>query len=159
MKVDADYWKGFWAGRAIAVRLAGLKAEPQWYLYNGVRLPKLPEWDKTKYPYAMMWQQYGSYGLRVTDVPQAANLAGASYWGSYTANAKLLSFSYESGVWTGGSKEYTGKVGANNGNLGKDGFVWANHDIYLYQWVNNNGTPAIPLGILLLGASEPIPTT
>jgi hypothetical protein len=27
MKADADYWKGFWAGRAIAVRLAGLKAE------------------------------------------------------------------------------------------------------------------------------------
>lgn len=24
MKHDADYWKGFWAGRAIAVRLAEL---------------------------------------------------------------------------------------------------------------------------------------
>lgn len=26
--------------------------EPVAYLYNGVRLPKLPEWDKTGYPYA-----------------------------------------------------------------------------------------------------------
>lgn len=24
MKADADYWKGFWAGRAIAVRLTEL---------------------------------------------------------------------------------------------------------------------------------------
>lgn len=27
MKADADYWKGFWAGRAIAVRLTEL-AQP-----------------------------------------------------------------------------------------------------------------------------------
>lgn len=26
--------------------------EPVAYLYNGVRLPKLPEWDREKYPYA-----------------------------------------------------------------------------------------------------------
>ena len=28
--------------------------EPVAYLYNGVRLPKLPEWDKEKYPYAVL---------------------------------------------------------------------------------------------------------
>lgn len=27
MKYDADFWKGFWIGRAIAVRLAGLGTE------------------------------------------------------------------------------------------------------------------------------------
>lgn len=30
------------------------KAEPVAWLYNGVRLPKLPEWDKETYPYAFM---------------------------------------------------------------------------------------------------------
>ena len=28
--------------------------EPVAYLYNGTRLPKLPEWDKTAYPYAVL---------------------------------------------------------------------------------------------------------
>jgi hypothetical protein len=28
------------------------QGEPVAYLYNGVRLPKLPEWDKEAYPYA-----------------------------------------------------------------------------------------------------------
>ena len=28
--------------------------EPVAYLYNGVRLPKLPEWDREKYPYAVI---------------------------------------------------------------------------------------------------------
>ncbi len=30
------------------------KGEPVAYLYNGVQLPKLPEWDREKYPYAFM---------------------------------------------------------------------------------------------------------
>lgn len=29
-----------------------VEKEPVAYLYNGVRLPKLPEWDKETYPYA-----------------------------------------------------------------------------------------------------------
>lgn len=28
MKHDADYWKGFWTGRAIAVRLTELAKQP-----------------------------------------------------------------------------------------------------------------------------------
>lgn len=31
------------------------KGEPVAYLYNGVRLPKLPEWDKSKYPYVFIF--------------------------------------------------------------------------------------------------------
>ena len=30
------------------------KSEPVAYLYNGVRLPKLPDWDKETYPYAIL---------------------------------------------------------------------------------------------------------
>ena len=66
--------------------------EPVAYLYNGVRLPKLPEWDKEKYPNAMItdgihttvtgigvatvlnlgtfhyeWNQYGRYQFNMKD--------------------------------------------------------------------------------------------
>ena len=34
--------------------LPEVKKEPVAYLYNGVRLPKLPEWDREKYPYAVI---------------------------------------------------------------------------------------------------------
>lgn len=32
--------------------LPEVQKEPVAYLYNGVRLPKLPEWDRGKYPYS-----------------------------------------------------------------------------------------------------------
>lgn len=44
-------WLGWKAGNWV-VRQRGKKREPVAYLYNGVRLPVLPEWDKTVYPYA-----------------------------------------------------------------------------------------------------------
>ena len=34
--------------------LPEVQKEPVAYLYNGVRLPKLPEWDRGKYPYAVI---------------------------------------------------------------------------------------------------------
>ena len=44
--------------KGLALGLAGkpleFAKEPVAYLYNGVRLPKLPEWDKAKYPYAVL---------------------------------------------------------------------------------------------------------
>lgn len=38
-------------------------AEPVAYLYNGVRLPKLPEWDKTVHPFAYISEMGGEYFL------------------------------------------------------------------------------------------------
>ena len=35
--------------------------EPVAYLYNGVRLPKLPEWDRETYPYATLSVLLGNY--------------------------------------------------------------------------------------------------
>ena len=35
--------------------------EPVAYLYNGVRLPKLPEWDKEKYPYVCIYNPRKTY--------------------------------------------------------------------------------------------------
>lgn len=44
---------GWKAGNLVA-RQRGAKKKPVAYLYNGVRLPALPEWDKEKYPYAVI---------------------------------------------------------------------------------------------------------
>lgn len=39
--------------------------EPVAYLYNGVRLPKLPEWDKEAYPYAVLKRYIYTDGTEV----------------------------------------------------------------------------------------------
>lgn len=37
--------------------------QPTAYLYNGIRLPALPEWDRGVYPYAVIWSQLNGYHL------------------------------------------------------------------------------------------------
>ena len=55
---DADFLKGFHLGKAFyANLLRAAKGEPVAYLYGGVRLPKLPEWDETVYPYAIITER------------------------------------------------------------------------------------------------------
>ena len=44
--------QGWWVGKRLAAMR--VKREPVAYLYNGVRLPPLPEWDKAKYPNALL---------------------------------------------------------------------------------------------------------
>ena len=40
------------SGKPLPISGGEPSVEPVAYLYNGVRLPKLPEWDKEMYPYA-----------------------------------------------------------------------------------------------------------
>lgn len=47
---------GYLMGRTIAGQRMGQKKQPVAYLYNGVRLPKLPEWDQEMYPYACIYR-------------------------------------------------------------------------------------------------------
>ena len=47
-----EYSKWFLLGKLLRRNLMAAKGEPVAYLYGGVRLPKLPEWDKVAYPYA-----------------------------------------------------------------------------------------------------------
>jgi hypothetical protein len=44
---------GWLVGRRIAGQRTKQKT-PIAYLYNGVQLPPLPEWDREKYPYAVI---------------------------------------------------------------------------------------------------------
>jgi hypothetical protein len=54
-------------GKVTAVEAVDLNAKtPTAYLYNGIQLPPLPDWDKSKYPYAVIYDntKYGTwYGL------------------------------------------------------------------------------------------------
>lgn len=52
-----SFVKGIMAGLVSKAKMP--KGEPVAWLYNGVRLPKLPEWDKTAYPYAVIWHDTG----------------------------------------------------------------------------------------------------
>lgn len=45
------------------------KREPVAYLYNGVRLPKLPEWDREMYPYASITRSGEKYFFRAYGEP------------------------------------------------------------------------------------------
>lgn len=41
------------------------------YLYNGVELPPLPEWDRKKYPYVVLWEvpAFNLYVVSISNVP------------------------------------------------------------------------------------------
>lgn len=43
--------------------------KPTAYLYNGIRLPALPEWDRGVYPFAFIETTFGLYYLRVLANP------------------------------------------------------------------------------------------
>lgn len=140
MKADADYWKGFWAGRAIAVRLAGLGMEvSDWYLYNGVRLPKLPEWDKTVYPYAVV--------LYVNSTGKSGGywFAPIDYERSCTTSGLMRGFA--------GYLQYQCKTDSNTWVLSEMSTLVSP----LVRWANYNVLDTF--GDLYLPASEPIPTT
>lgn len=52
--------------------------KPTAYLYNGIRLPALPEWDRKKYPYAMVgcYAYVGTYWLYVLSEPAHDSVSG-----------------------------------------------------------------------------------
>ena len=112
--------------------------EPVAYLYNGVRLPGLPEWDKETYPDVIILK---NYNLIIAEKP--------FYFGRNSANPHWLGtdgnfqfFIYKTDGWEEGSKLPPGEIAT--GNAPGD-IIWANHDI-----LNADGT-------IYLTASEPVP--
>ena len=77
---------GLLIGRLIAGQRKKQEKEPVAYFYNGVRLPPLPEWDETTYPYALIYySNSGFYALYAFSCEPAAgsksNLALVPYNG------------------------------------------------------------------------------
>lgn len=116
--------------------------EPVAYLYNGVRLPKLPEWDKTAYPYAII--QYTDLGF------------GVEKWRLYLFPIELVgkgngAYFPHGMTYCWYNNEDTGWVYSASANhteaAGGPTFepLWTNHDI-----LNEDGT-------IYLAASDPVP--
>ena len=135
----ASMLMGWLVGRAVASHRG--KREPVAYLYNGVRLPPLPEWDKETYPYAFLG--YSKRGDIMDDFP--------NYMMFF---AKEVSFEYTTanawGVYADTECEYYrvsgwGDVKQNASAVTTSIITWANFDVQ-----NEDGT-------LFLAASDPIP--
>lgn len=102
------------------------------YLYNGIELPKLPEWDKVKYPNVCITSLYGKYGgvyktgytfiaFDSTEITvngagnfQPYGYYGAMYWKYFPADDT---------DWVFGAEITSGKL--NDG----DGVFWSNFDL------------------------------
>ena len=121
--------------------------EPVAYLYNGVQLPKLPQWDKTQYPYAYIYQKgtfsiYGdNYVLALTSLPLVRS--GLNVKNEDTA---MLKYTYiidqsEDVEWV----DNGASIGSANLAQSIANPIWANYDI-----MRDDDS-------VYLAASEPVP--
>lgn len=120
------------------------KKEPIAYLYNGVRLPKLPEWDREKYPYAVITYMAitAQYKLSVfSECEHYKNSAGKLLVGSQSASQEELSGYYAASL---SDTEWHYADTPTRSAFAND-VKWANFDIQ-----NEDGSIRLP-------ASEPIP--
>ena len=124
------------------------------YLYNGIELPELPEWDKETYPYAVIFHDpmnllytKGAYHLLLSPEPFAVwHVDTTPLWGvSEDTAVGFRSYVEPDFVWQGSGFGSSGWDGHRADNLP---LVWSNHDI-------TNTTD----NSVWLAASEPVPAT
>ena len=122
--------------------LKGNKA-PIAYLYNGVQLPKLPEWDKSKYPYAVIVLDINDiYNLFISTKPiiyaglSKIASSGAVKLYKHQNDTWNLTNDYGEGAWSG--KSYVSPK-------------WSNPDLLYGDYFTDK------VGTVFLTASEPIP--
>ena len=136
--------------QALALGLCSVGAyavkEPVAYLYNGVRLPKLPEWDKTAYPYAVILPDGGvaggaetMYRLRIVDRPFVVDSGDLVYCIDPDSQEILYRAFSTDGEW---EYEKSGVIGFEQTLRNA---VWTNTDIMTL------------LGEVHLAASDPVP--
>lgn len=135
---------GIALGLASVGQFKETQKEPVAYLYNGVRLPKLPEWDREKYPYAVITRNdMYPYSVVVSSHP--------CYFNDTEGESKVLYIDVE---------EYTGQIYIRTADapnefvwkqddpfygFSSDYAIWSNFDLYTKS------------GTLYLSASEPTP--
>lgn len=148
---------GWMVGRMIA-GMRG-KREPVAYLYNGVRLPKLPEWDKTVYPYAVISLFENDYHKGyIMDISATHYVAAEVYPGhvgnSLTITTPAMCYSLqdsggENTTSPDGAWVLTSDLSGETENYFRSGkyysLFWANYDV--------SGSD----GTVYLAASDPVP--
>ena len=143
-------------GRRIAGQRGNKPKEPIAYLYNGVQMPKLPEWDREMYPYAVIddwsaddnvYQPKKCYAVVCSNQrPFYNGEVVLSNTPAQTFTCMISfdeEFSYSSGVPFG--EWYFSHKEDHLMNTAFESVVWTNTDI-----LNEDGS-------VYLAASEPIP--
>lgn len=129
------------------------KKLPTAYSYNGTILPKLPEWDRSVYPYAYItyFLTYDEYYVWLSPVPIYATI----FWGDYIlhsngvqVNALRYLLSEDGKAW-----EYKGIWGGVLNHTFKP--IWCNSDMYLLTEDDAGNTTVTET--VALEASEPVP--
>lgn len=130
--------RSFWMGVAMGLAGKGLipGKPPTAHLYNGVKLPALPEWDRETYPYANIYYENSTKVYQVTFTSAPCTYYGTA--GKYIkCPCPLLFAKLTDGAWS----ELTAAESGVNGNPYKDlsiknfagatygTAVWSNHDI------------------------------
>ena len=115
------------------------------YLYNGIELPALPEWDKAAYPYAYISYSgtYDAYFLRLVDAPGVHQYYMGQECIYFGTDANLSNYKFVDGAWTFYNEttaKYEMIMVASVIQI-----VWSNYNI-----LNKDGT-------IYLSASDPIP--
>ena len=143
------------------------KKEPVTYLYNGVRMPALPNWDKTAYPYAAIASLNGNAEGTVA-LPAQLILSSVPLY----ANTSVLAFGILCGSANGSALRYEwGDCYLDNGNVVfvyEPGFVYQETETFKeggsvpytngfdIVWANHNIYKKTDTTALYLEASEPV---
>ena len=105
---------------------------PVAYLYNGVRLPALPEWDRTVYPYTYIWQSASdqSYHLTCSSVPIIVYGAD-EYYLSSADSEPFIAYRFQNNIWEYWYQSTTSTSATIQiaNALSKRSLIWANYDI------------------------------
>ena len=128
---------GFLVGRQIAGQRKTAEKVPIAYLYNGVQLPPLPEWDTEAYPYVFYTNGFMGIGAGITCI------SGMEYYdnnGSYSFHyTGAIKYNVKDNGWG----EPT--VYSDTKSCAISAVKWANFDV-----LNSDGS-------VYLEATDPIP--
>lgn len=140
----SEFSKWYLLGQSVR-RMMG-KGEATMYSYNGVVLPKLPEWDKTVYPYAYI-SVYADDNPNIRLIARKTK-ATVDVNGKYTNSQSSPGKSFVAYTSREGEEwvENTTAITVLNSRI-----VWASVDVHYSDSVADVG------GTLYLAASEPIP--
>ena len=121
------------------------------YLYNGIELPALPEWNKDTHPYCtiLVEKDFGEIYTRCyfTEYPMAQlnastkDLCNAESDGNTAPQTGIIYYTLADGEWTN-KQETTWSIFS----VLCENLIYTNFDLYVFQ-----------TDILIMSASDPVP--
>lgn len=134
--------------------LIGGQRAPVAYLYNGVQLPKLPEWDESVYKYVYVvttiYPEH-PYHIYFQTAPWEPHGEGSDGFVYVLSDCTCMQYLWEPGdeAWTyfktSNVVGYDGGLSSTGNVVNLEAIVWGNTDVYAKE------------GTLYLAASDPVP--